>query len=321
MQIDTDMKFPPYGITRLIERDKDIIGGFYVRKTSDHRPLIFEFNEDTNFEEIFEFPRDKPFQVDGVATGFLLVKKSVFQKFASENIAPFDCVPALSGRPLGEDLSFCKKARQLGFEIWCDPTIPLGHIGTEVFTIDHFDEKRKYHEWLDENETYNNNIPGWMTRTELNWLHKTAMKMDSIVEIGSWKGKSTHALLSGCKGTVHAVDHFQGSRGEELIHQEAIFRDIYKDFKRNVGHFKNLKVHKMSSLEASKKFKDKSVDMVFIDGSHLCDEVKDDINAWLPKAKKLICGHDFQWDNVQEAVTEVLGITDVADTIWVKWLQ
>ena len=127
--------------------------------------------------------------------------------------------------------------------------------------------------------------------------------MDSIVEIGSWKGRSTHALLSGCKGTVWAVDHFEGSAGEEGMHHEAKEVDLYEKFMANVGMFPNLKALKMSSAEAVKQFEDKSVDMVFIDGGHEYAEVKADIEMWLPKAKKMICGHDYNWVAVQEAVT------------------
>ena len=33
---------------------------------------------------------------------------------------------------VGEDLSFCWRARQCGYKIWCDPSIALGH---EIRTI------------------------------------------------------------------------------------------------------------------------------------------------------------------------------------------
>ena len=29
----------------------------------------------------------------------------------------------------GEDLSFCIRARECGYEICCDPTIRIGHVG------------------------------------------------------------------------------------------------------------------------------------------------------------------------------------------------
>lgn len=321
MFIDSDMVFPSYGISRLMSREKDIIGGLYVRKTDDHKPLIFGFDKAKNFREIFDFPPDEPFQVDGIGTGFLLIHKRVLQKFADDAVFPFSIIYAPNKKELGEDLSFCHKARNMGFEIWCDPTIRLGHIGTTTYDISDFHEKRIYHAWKEKNETYDNDISGWMTKPELNWLKKTASGMDSVVEIGSWMGRSTHALLSGCRGTVYAVDHFQGSPGEiEESHKLAQEIDIYEEFQKNVGNFDNLKVLKMPSEEAVNQFKDKSIDMVFIDGSHQYEDVKKDIEMWLPKAKKLICGHDYQWIWVEEAVTEKFGMVDTADTIWIKKL-
>lgn len=154
---------------------------------------------------------------------------------------------------------------------------------------------------------YKNSILGWMMVEQLEWLFDVSRNMESIVEIGSYKGKSTHALLSGCKGTVWAVDPF-------VNYGEA--KDFYKDFMKNVGHFKNLKPLKMTSEEAVKQFKDKSIDMVFIDGGHDYEDVKKDIEMWLPKTKKLICGHDYQGTDVRQAVDEKFKFVSNLNSIW-----
>ncbi len=125
-----------------------------------------------------------------------------------------------------------------------------------------------------------NNIDGWMNDNELDWLYEKARQMDSIVEIGSWKGKSTHALLTGCRGVVFAIDHFQGSVDErDTTHKEAKNHDIYKNFYKNVGHFKNLVTMRTDSKKASSFFKAKSIDMVFIDGDHTFEGVFNDIKS------------------------------------------
>jgi len=165
---------------------------------------------------------------------------------------------------------------------------------------------------------YNNDIAGWMEPSGLKWLYLVAQEMNNIIEVGSWKGRSTDALLAGCRGTVWAVDHFKGSKTERhSCHKEATQRDISKIFLENVGHYKNLKLLKMDSLEAAKRFKDKSIDMVFIDGGHTDEEVKADIKAWLPKVKKLICGHDYG-RGIEHAIHEVLGNVNALDSIWIK---
>lgn len=162
-------------------------------------------------------------------------------------------------------------------------------------------------------------IQGWMTLDELNWLHQLAGKMSSIVEIGCWKGRSTHALLSGCKGPVFAVDHFQGSQSElETTHREATEQDIEEIFLKNVGHFKNLNMLSMSSRAASRRFEPVSIDMVFIDGGHEKEEVIEDLRLWLPVYKKLLCGHDYGDFGVAQALKEMkLSVEVVPNTsIW-----
>lgn len=174
-----------------------------------------------------------------------------------------------------------------------------------------------------EYDTANNKIRGWIKDADLLWLFNTAKEMESVVEIGSWMGRSTHALLSGCKGTVYAVDHFLGSIAERSgAHAEAGNRDIFEDFMENVGSFKNLKVLKMYSAEAVKQFDDNSVDMVFIDAGHTYEEVFTDIKQWLPKVKKIICGHDIKYGQVERAVREMFGneFEINKENIWIKRL-
>jgi glycosyltransferase involved in cell wall biosynthesis len=160
--------------------------------------------------------------------------------------------------------------------------------------------------------TQENKIEGMMNDGELQWLFNKACESNSVLEIGSWMGRSTHALLSGCKGKVHSVDHFQGSADPI----ETGNKDVYPDFIKNVGDFKNLEIHKMDSLEAAKEIPDKSVDMVFVDGGHQYKEVCADIDAWKNKAKKIFSGHDYQAEPVARAVYEKFGKPELIERIW-----
>jgi hypothetical protein len=50
------------------------------------------------------------------------------------------------------------------------------------------------------------------------------------------------------------------------------------------------------------------VDMVLLDGDHEYEGVVADIEAWLPKARKLLCGHDYghpDYPGVARAVDEI----------------
>lgn len=160
------------------------------------------------------------------------------------------------------------------------------------------------------------NIQGWMRATELQWLYSQAKKYKSIVEIGCWKGKSTHALLSGQEpgGIVVAIDHFQGAKGQEEFFTEVAYLDIYHIFMANVGHFDNLRVIKGNSVDAAGYVGD--AEMVFIDGDHSYEGFNADLDAWTPKCTKLLCGHDYQFLAVKTAIIERFGLPRVVDSIW-----
>lgn len=169
-------------------------------------------------------------------------------------------------------------------------------------------------------------IDGFMSYSQCCWLHDMASKMHSVVEIGSWKGRSTHALLTGCaNGIVTAVDHFGGTVNElSTSHREAAEGDdaIFTQFKKNTCGFSNLNVCRSSSADAASRFEDRSFDMVFIDADHEYEAVKRDIRAWKSKARLLLCGHDYDpnWPGVRRAVDEEVMDFEVHEFIWYKWL-
>jgi len=159
-------------------------------------------------------------------------------------------------------------------------------------------------------------IEGWMTFEELTFLYEISKSMNSVCEVGSWKGRSTHALLSGCKGQVTAVDHFKGSRSDDKTHMG----QPYPEFKKNVLGFNNLTILKEESVKAAKKVG--KFDMVFIDAGHTYEDVVKDIRAWKGKANVLFCGHDYcdEWPGVKKAVDEEIGPVQVVGSIWCQWV-
>lgn len=143
-------------------------------------------------------------------------------------------------------------------------------------------------------------IWGWMTPDELRWLGEQAAGMDSIAEIGVLRGRSAFALLTACPGPVYCIDPWHDP-GEHAL----------AGFMEACGHFPNLNAVRGWSPAAAELVPD--VDMVFIDGSHDYESVVADINAWLPKTRKLICGHDYcdqpeyGFPGVAQAVHEIFG--------------
>lgn len=165
-------------------------------------------------------------------------------------------------------------------------------------------------------------ISGWMSPEELSFLYHLGGQMESVIELGSWKGKSTYALCSsGCPNVI-AIDHWRGSKDEGEAHAQAADGSVLAEFIRNTSKFTNLTTIVSPTDDTVNDFPDSSVDMIFLDAGHSYNEVRNDIRKWRDKAKIVICGHDYTpgWPGVQLGVQKEIGIPDeVHDTIWVKW--
>lgn len=155
---------------------------------------------------------------------------------------------------------------------------------------------------------------GWMRPAELEWLYATASEMESCAEVGVLHGRSATALLAGCPGPVWCIDPWDDPDDKCL-----------PSFMRSCGHFRNLRVVRGFSPAAALEVDD--VDMTFLDGAHDRASVEADIDAWLPKTRRLICGHDYDhvdgYPDVGAVVDERFGkrVTVAPDTsIWAVWL-
>jgi len=147
------------------------------------------------------------------------------------------------------------------------------------------------------------NIAGWMTYKELKWLAKQAKKHRRIVEIGSYQGRSTCALAQNTKGVVYAVDDFIGPRDKQNLGLP-----VFELFCGNL--LPEIQSGRVIPVVSNHSEVDLNVspDMVFIDGSHEYQDVKRDITTWKNRIGDggLLCGHDIQFPQVQQAVKEVV---------------
>jgi len=162
-------------------------------------------------------------------------------------------------------------------------------------------------------------IEGWMSPPELAFLQAIVFTLPQgarMVEVGSWKGRSTVAICEALRqidGRLTAVDTF---RGDIHIGDAA----VETEFRTNTAAFTDLlDVEVAESMVAARDILDGSLDCVFIDASHAYDAVSADIRAWAPKVKTggIVCGHDWRWASVNVAVREAFGRhTGCWQTIW-----
>lgn len=136
MWFDSDMVFDGDTLRRLADDlDKgDIVTGLYFRRVAPYSPVLFsklEISGDRcTWEELKELPKEDIFEVEGCGFGCVLMPTKILMDVS---INYFDMFSPING--MGEDLSFCWRARQLGYKIICDQTIKLGHVGHYI--VDH----------------------------------------------------------------------------------------------------------------------------------------------------------------------------------------
>jgi len=142
-----------------------------------------------------------------------------------------------------------------------------------------------------------------------------------FVEVGSWKGQSAtfmceHIAKANKDIEFFCVDTWEGSVEHASTHD---LTNLYEKFLYNMKPYEKYYFPlKLDSIIASRKFKDKSLDFVFIDAAHDYESAKNDIIAWLPKIKNggILAGHDYYPDNpefcgVYQAVNEIFSQTEI----------
>jgi hypothetical protein len=144
MFIDADIGWEPWHLLVMLNRDVDVIGGLYPMKSL---PVKWCVN---GFEGAEEGP-DGLQEVSKTGTGFMLIKRGVFEKldahpatrpFINDIGLPAELNPYMKtyfdtavreNRYYSEDWTFCENWRDLGGKVWVDKRVLLKHTGTYVF--------------------------------------------------------------------------------------------------------------------------------------------------------------------------------------------
>src|SRR3972149_2702034 len=157
LTIDSDIWFRAADAIKLCEEalEYDFIAGLYLtrgtKKQSALRPPV-------DVPVIFQ-DDSKPVEVRYLSTGFMAVSRKGLEKTMEHSKVPH-CPKGMSH--LGQDTSFfplympyvipddgpeenlylsedwalCQRAKDAGFKMWLDPSIRLGHVGQEMYTLE-----------------------------------------------------------------------------------------------------------------------------------------------------------------------------------------
>lgn len=173
MFIDADIGFNPNDIIKMLDADKDIICGIYPKKEINWVEVSNAVQRGVPPQDLHIFTGafvinlvndapeakgkvDQPMEISNGGTGFMLIKREVFEKLADSvpeyNNDMFVAVDtdrkpkiikeffatsidkSSGNRLLSEDYHFCKIARDAGFKIWAAPWAHLVHNGTYNFS-------------------------------------------------------------------------------------------------------------------------------------------------------------------------------------------
>lgn len=121
--LDSDMVFEEEVFDDLYDTGKDFVCGIFHARRPGHQSCIFRSVTPPDRYKWDEYPTDT-FKIKGCGMACTLVTTDILLKVYQTYgncFTPYD--------QLGEDLAFCKKADELGVEIWCEPTVRVGHIG------------------------------------------------------------------------------------------------------------------------------------------------------------------------------------------------
>lgn len=136
--IDSDMRFPQDMISRLLAHDLDIVATNCARRRIPTGPTAQIYKPDGERELIWTMPDSAGLQeVHSVGMGVMMIKSSVFKALAE----PWYETPWRHDKRgyIGEDVYFCRKARDAGFKILIDHDVSkeIGHVGMFEFKHDH----------------------------------------------------------------------------------------------------------------------------------------------------------------------------------------
>lgn len=127
--IDDDMLCPDDMFERLYAHNVDLIAPLAFTRNAPHKPVMYNIMEgyDTITKRdyfmntvVMNYPKEQLVECDAVGFGAALIKIEVLKKMK----APY----FMSTCGTGEDIFFCHKAKKLGFRVFMDTSVKLGHL-------------------------------------------------------------------------------------------------------------------------------------------------------------------------------------------------
>jgi hypothetical protein len=130
MWIDSDISWKPEDVLKLYHSDKDVTSGAYLLPNGVVTAYPKQFGPGFTYDEVIKMT--EPSQVDGIGFGFVCVKPGIFENLSRPWFQSVERPLTIDGVEriipiIGEDLSWCARVKDLGYEIWLDPSVKVTH--------------------------------------------------------------------------------------------------------------------------------------------------------------------------------------------------
>lgn len=149
IMVDSDMVFPKDSFKRLLSHNKTIISALYFKKVPPFRPIC-RIEKDGIWRDFEPDYIGGLHKVSGFGFGMVAVKASAFKKIPKPWFAePPECLSHDGEKfvveenqdtilTTPEDMWFCHLAKAVGFDLWLDASISLGHLGIYPFSQEEY---------------------------------------------------------------------------------------------------------------------------------------------------------------------------------------
>ena len=159
--IDGDVGWDPKNFFKLVNSNKDIIGGSYRKKNDNEELYVVKALDDKDKSLDLSIDNEGLMEVAGLGCGFMKISKKAINDLwnsskrytceKGDNRMVFEVVCEDSDL-ISEDIYMCKKWRDLGNKVYLDTNITCTHTGTKTFT-------GNVHAWLQKFITQKSNTP------------------------------------------------------------------------------------------------------------------------------------------------------------------
>lgn len=151
--LDDDHAFDRNILIRLLSHEKDIVASLYTQRVRPFAPIAYSKRDDDGTYaalDLTKYGKEDLVPVRAAGTGGMLIRSEVFR--AMED-------PWFEHGKASEDLLFCEKAKNAGFQVYCDLGARLGHADPVIIWPAYLDEEEQWGIGFNLADNYNLYVP------------------------------------------------------------------------------------------------------------------------------------------------------------------